>query len=51
MNQDDSKIDEGDPLDPSHQKAEINGTLLRTFTLYYLGLKENAKEKWMIGIF
>lgn len=34
VNQDDSKIDGDDLLDPSRQKARINGMLFRKFTLY-----------------
>ena len=34
VNQDDSKIDGDDLLDPSRQKAGINGMFLRKFILY-----------------
>lgn len=43
VNQDDSKIDVGDLMDTSRQKAGINGKLLRKFTLYYFELKKCKK--------
>lgn len=44
VNQDDSKIDVGVVMDTSRQKAGINGTLLRNFTLYYFELKKKCKK-------